>query len=352
MKFSILVPVYNVEKYLEQCVESLLNQTYEGAYEIILVDDGSTDSSGAICDGYAAKHPEKVRVIHKKNEGHTSSRLVAIKEASGEYCLFCDSDDFVEDNLLETVNNTLNNHPNTDMVMYSFSYFENGKKKPRKISVFDETEIFVDGKKKKLYELLISTPIINSLCTKAIKTELLKNDSTDYAILIDKDIAEDAFMVSCYITACKKIVNISSPLYNYRTNQKSISRSYNPQKIERKNTLFLYERFIELLPKWGMDNKETRNKIYTACFDNAMYLFRKHYEYAGNAKERKTVLEYNWSSMLFEQIVENPQLYGNETNIKLYKMLTEKNYLLLCLWFAKNKTYNLMKKLKRAIKGV
>ena len=67
MKFSILVPVYNVEKYLEQCVESLLNQTFKGEYEIILVDDGSTDSSGIICDEYAEKHPQ-IKVIHKKKQ--------------------------------------------------------------------------------------------------------------------------------------------------------------------------------------------------------------------------------------------------------------------------------------------
>ena len=84
MKFSILVPVYNVEKYLEQCVESLLNQTYKGEYEIILVDDGSTDSSGKICDKYSENHPDKIKVIHKANGGHTSARLEAIKNAEGD----------------------------------------------------------------------------------------------------------------------------------------------------------------------------------------------------------------------------------------------------------------------------
>ncbi len=238
------------------------------------------------------------------------------------------------------------------MVMYSFSYFENGKKKSRKMSVSDNTEVFEGSGKKKLYELLISTPVINSLCTKAIKTEILKKDPTDYSVLKEKDIAEDSYIVSYFVTACKKIVSINDPLYNYRTNQKSISRSYNPQKIERKNMLFLYKRFFELLPTWEMDNNETRNKIYIACFDNAMYLFRKHYEYANNAKKRKTVLEYDWNSMLFEQIISNPQNYGNETNIKIYQMLTQKKYISLYLWFAKNKAYNLIKKLKQKIKGV
>ncbi len=352
MKFSILVPVYNVEKYLEQCVESLLNQTYKGEYEIILVDDGSTDSSGTLCDRYAENNPDKIKVVHKKNGGHTSARLEAIINATGEYSLFCDSDDFVENNLLETVDNALNKNPDTDMVMYSFCYYENGNKKPRNISVWNDIEIFEGEQKKKLYELLITTPYLNSLCTKAVKTEILKNDPTDYSVLKNKDIAEDAYIISYFITACKKIVNINKPLYNYRTNRKSISRSYNPQKIERKNMLFLYQRFFELLPVWGMDDEETAIKIYISCFNNALYLLRKHYEYAENKAARKTVFEYNWNSMLFDEIVSNPEKYGNENNVKLYRLLINKKYISLYVFFLKKRFYDFLKKTKRSLKGV
>lgn len=352
MKFSILVPVYNVEKYLEQCVESLLNQTYKGDYEIILVDDGSTDSSGKICDKYAEQYSEKVKVIHKENGGHSTARLAAIKAAAGEFCLFCDSDDFVENNLLGTVDRVLENNPQTDLVMYSFSYYENDKKLPRKASIIENYEIFEGNEKKKLYEIFITTTCINSLWTKAIKTEILKNDPTDYRRISDKDIAEDAYVISYFLTASKKIININESLYNYRTNLQSISRSYEPHKIGRKNKLFLYERFKELLPVWGMDNTETINKIYSACFSNAMYLFRKHYEYAKSSQDRKTVLEYNWNSMLFDEIVASPQKYGSQSNVKLYKMLIKKKSLSLKLYFLKNKIYSVLKKLKRTIKGV
>lgn len=352
MKFSILVPVYNVEKYLEQCVDSLLNQTFKGKYEIILVDDGSTDSSGKICDRYAENNPDKIRVIHKENGGHTSARLEAIRNAAGEYCLFSDSDDFVENSLLETVDNVLNENPDTDMVMYSFSYYENGRKKTRKISVFEGVEFFEGNEKKKLCDLLITTPHLNSLWTKAVRTEILKNDPTDYSEIADRDIAEDAYIISYFLTACKKIINIDKPLYNYRTNPKGISRSYNPDKIERKNMLFLYRRFIELLPEWGMDNEKTVNKIYDACLSNAMYLFRKHYEYAASRKARKTILEYDWSSMLFDEIIANPSEYGNGIAPKLFHMLSGKKYFSLKIFFLKNRIYNFIKNLKRKFKGV
>ena len=116
--------------------------------------------------------------------------------------------------------------------------------------------------------------------------------------------------------------------------------------------LFLYQRFMNLLPEWEMNNEETVNKIYRSCFDNAMYLFRMHYQNAKGRQNRKTVLEYNWNSMLFDEIVSNPEKYGNEINIKLYKMLSEKQYFRLDIWFLKNRIYQCIKNIKRKTKGV
>ena len=101
IKVSIVVPVYNVEKYLEQCVDSLLAQTIDSK-EIILVDDGSTDSSGKLCDAYAEKNA-CVRVIHKQNGGQGSARNVGVEFAAGEYLYFIDSDDYLEAEALQTL---------------------------------------------------------------------------------------------------------------------------------------------------------------------------------------------------------------------------------------------------------
>ena len=352
MKFSILVPVYNVEKYLEQCVESLLNQTYDGEYEIILVDDGSTDSSGTICDRYAVSNSDKIKVIHKENGGHSSARREAIKNATGKYTLFCDSDDFVESTLLETVDNIINDYPDTDMVMYSFCYFEDGVKSTRNISSLNETEVFEDSQKIKLYKMFIDTPYLNSLWTKAIRTEIVKSTPVDYSVLENVDIAEDAYIITHFLTDCKKIVNINEALYNYRTNRNSISRSYNPQKIDRKNMLFLYKRIIDLLPEWEMNTQENINDVRSACFNNAMYLFRMHYEYAKTSKDRKKVLEYNWNSMLFDEIIDNPNAYGSQVNLKLYHLLSAKRYTAIKIWFIKKKLYKTIKSVKKFFQGV
>ena len=96
---SVVIPVYNVEKYLAECVDSVLNQTYTN-YEIILVDDGATDSSGRMCDEYAQKDP-RIRVIHQKNGGLSAARNTGLKAAKGEYVYFLDSDDYIEACTLE-----------------------------------------------------------------------------------------------------------------------------------------------------------------------------------------------------------------------------------------------------------
>ena len=96
---SVIVPVYNVAPYLEQCLDSIVNQTYRNL-EIILVDDGSTDESGAICDRYA-EQDSRIQVVHKENGGQSSARNVALDMMTGEWVLFVDSDDWIELNTLE-----------------------------------------------------------------------------------------------------------------------------------------------------------------------------------------------------------------------------------------------------------
>lgn len=104
MKVSIIVPVYNAEAYLGDCIQSILRQTMND-YELILTDDGSTDGSGRICDSYAAQD-ERVRVLHQSNQGHTAARLNGLRKAVGDYILFADSDDFLEPDMLAVMAGT------------------------------------------------------------------------------------------------------------------------------------------------------------------------------------------------------------------------------------------------------
>lgn len=102
---SVVVPIYNVEKYLNKCVDSLLNQDYSNL-EIILVDDGSTDSSGKIVDEYKEKN-KNIKVIHKENGGLSSARNAGLKEAIGQYIIFIDSDDWIDTKMISTLFNLI-----------------------------------------------------------------------------------------------------------------------------------------------------------------------------------------------------------------------------------------------------
>lgn len=116
VRFSLILPVYNVQAYLERCIRSILAQAHTD-YEIILVDDGATDGSPAICDDYAARY-DCIRVIHKKNGGLSSARNAGLAEAAGEYVWFVDSDDWIEPGAMETLQEACESRP--DVVKFGY----------------------------------------------------------------------------------------------------------------------------------------------------------------------------------------------------------------------------------------
>lgn len=350
MKFSILVPVYNVEKYLEQCVESLLNQTYSGEYEIILVDDGSTDSSGIICDKYAKDYPEKVKVIHKKNEGLVSARQSGIDAANGEFCLFVDSDDFVELCLLESIALSNKKHNDADTFIFNLNRFDEKSKIAKKSMIDTDKAVFCGDNKSVIYETLISGTHVTSLCVKAVKTCILKNDPTDYSLYFDKNMAEDWFRSIHLLTASEKIVYINKHLYNYRTNEQSISRSFRPETITKKNILYVYDRFKQYLPIWGMDTEEYRQKLNARWLNEAMHTFTTYYENVPCSK-RNAVLNYDWSSMLPPEVCsETNNPYENKVYRVLYTKLIKKSFCYIKLFFIKKKTRKFLRRLlKRGV---
>lgn len=124
-KVSIIVPVYNVEKYLKECIESLINQTYKNI-EILLIDDGSTDNSKSICDNYSKKY-EFIYTIHKKNGGLSSARNLGIETSKGDYLCFVDSDDFVSKDYVESMLNNLVKHSVLISACGMCHYYDNGR---------------------------------------------------------------------------------------------------------------------------------------------------------------------------------------------------------------------------------
>lgn len=223
MIISVIIPIYNAEKYLEQCLDSILNQK-ENDIEVILVDDGSTDQSGEMCDDYRKKD-SRIKVIHKKNEGVSLARKAGVDIALGEYIICVDADDYVADGLFEEIINIATNNK-VDLICYN--YFEDKgnmefvEQRSKCHSGLYEKENII----KNIYPYLIQTCkgeyFTSSLWNKAVRKELLEK----YILCNRKaTIGEDmATIVACIYNASSIFIS-DKKLYYYRYNNESATKS-------------------------------------------------------------------------------------------------------------------------------
>lgn len=226
MKYSILIPVYNVEKYLEKCLNSVLAQTYTD-YEVILVDDGSTDSSSEICDRYS--EDKRIHVYHKKNSGLLLTRRYSLKLAAGEYILFLDSDDFWDPNLLETVDKVVCEYK-PDMVMYRYRKVdEDGIPKKDMINILPDRSVYTEENKRTLLRKVVETSELNNMWSKCVKRNIIDIDR-DYSEFGDKR-GEDILQSTPLFINSKKAVYINDVLYNYRLSQSGRCRNFKEKYV-------------------------------------------------------------------------------------------------------------------------
>ena len=348
MKFSVLVPVYNVEQYLEECIQSIFNQTFQD-FELILVDDGSKDESGMICDKFANQYPDRIKVVHKENQGLISARRVGIAHAAGDFCIFVDSDDFIEPDLLETIESYLKQDETLDMILYSFYYNRDGKREEREKNIAPNESSWEGDDKKELYEKLLYTTDITSIWTKAIRTSILKSDETDYTQYYGKNMAEDLLQSLYPMTIARKILFIDKALYAYRINNESISHSFRPETILKKNALHVYDKIREYLLKWNMS--ENIERVNARWFNDTMYLFEKCYESASNSKEKNVILQYEWKKFLPETVYYTRNKYENKEYQKLFWAIEKKTIMHIEWYFLRKKIRSLCKKGKRIIRN-
>lgn len=218
--FSIIVPIYNVEKYLKNCLNSILNQTYTN-FELLLIDDGSLDNSGTICDKYAEKD-SRIRVFHKKNEGPSRARNLGIDNAKGEYITFVDSDDWIENNLLEEcIKIILNNK--VEIIKWGY-YTEYCNKQE---TIVSDKVYILDSPKTMLYtndESRYSGFIWNTLYKSSIIKKLHFNVNLCWC--------EDHILTYQAFKMCKSMYILNKPLYHYNIrNNNSLSDVKNPYMV-------------------------------------------------------------------------------------------------------------------------
>lgn len=221
IKISVIIPVYNVEKYIKKAIESVINQTYKNL-EIILVDDGSTDNSGFICDEYA-NIDERITVIHKENGGIVSARKIGINLARGDYAVNLDPDDWIEATAYEQVVKIIEEkHP--DIVAYGMKKEFNGFIAPQPIQLvegqYNKNEFWAAFCNKVMEYPFFEQPICMSQCDKVVKTELFKKHQLNCNENLKKNV--DDAVIFPMLLDMKSIYIDSRCWYHYCVRKTSI----------------------------------------------------------------------------------------------------------------------------------
>ncbi len=295
MLFSILVPVYNSEKYLKECFDSVLRQS-EQDYELILVDDGSTDGGGAVCDAYQAKFPDRIRVIHQENQGLILARRAGIRAAQGVYCMFLDADDAYEPECLSTVRETIE-RTHADVVIFNnYSYFEeDGSIEPNKAAFADGRE-FEGTSKRLIYEKLIASEELNNIWFKAIRTELLQSDDTDYPLYADNPHGEDLLQSLYPLTHAQRIVYRDRRLYRYRRHRSGMTRQMDAKRLKLLFDRRVYDQLLRYMAIWGLDAPQQMQQLYARTTRTSLSLFWQQYRSAHTSKQKRAVLDFPWEA--------------------------------------------------------
>ncbi|WP_297236234.1 glycosyltransferase family 2 protein [uncultured Flavonifractor sp.] len=225
-RFSIIVPIYNVECYLKDCIDSILGQTYKN-FELILVDDGSTDGCSVFCDEVAVRD-KRVKVVHKNNGGLVSARKAGVSIAVGEYALCVDSDDWVDVNYLSSLNDVINEYC-PDIICFDYiEVTEDGmreNKYPLSEGLYSK-DGFVENVYPSLLQNKIGKGFPPAIWAKAYKMCIYKPEQleVDNGIKIGEDIS---CSIPC-ITKAESIYYLEKPLYFYRRNNISMTKNRKP----------------------------------------------------------------------------------------------------------------------------
>lgn len=233
-KISIIIPVYNVERYLPRCLDSVLAQTFAD-FELLLIDDGSPDRSPAICDQYAAKDP-RIQVFHKPNGGVSSARNLGIDHAQGSFIAFIDADDYIEPNFLEEMLNAMNRY-NADLVCCGLWAYQKEDGNYNSIRGTDEDKVFT--RKEALIELLgPDDSIQTSPWNKLYKANIIRKNNLRFPE--DLKYCEDKVFILRFIMHCSKVFFTSKILYHYMTIETSATfgnikkgNGFNYKNLER-----------------------------------------------------------------------------------------------------------------------
>ncbi len=311
MKFSVIVPVYNVEQYLSECVQSILNQTYKD-FELILVDDGSPDNSPQICDDFAEKD-SRVKVVHKENGGLSDARNTGISVAQGDYLLFVDSDDYYATNtVLETIANEID-EKNVDIVQFHRMWFyeKNG-------SLVEKADVDSRCYEKLSKEDTITTLIKNkmvyfSACQNAISREFILKNNLYFVKGIKSEDIEWGFRL---FASLPSILLLPYSFYVYRASREgSISTTVDYNHLL--DYCSILENSVELIEK---GNDEIKPALMSHCMYHAL-ICSAHTEKAKLTQKQKKEIKTRLKNLCKDRITK--YTIDSRVNLasKVYKLV-------------------------------
>lgn len=282
MKFSVIVPVYGVEKYLDECVQSILSQTYSD-FELILVDDKSPDNCPVMCDAYAKKD-SRVRVIHKeKNEGPGFARNTGMEAAKGEYIVFVDSDDTIAPNTLEAYSKAIED--GADVIACGLTLCkENKRGKTVRRTELKPQASYTDTPQGKadMFAMLTECRVFQYVWNKAYKRKFLLSA----AIKFEKTKLSEDFLFNIEIfTQAKSICSLDSVYYNYRkSTHETLTSRYRPEFFDLTKRKYQLEK--EFLQVFDLD-KRYNDLIYKGYIKHFISAIIRNSSKSANLKRRR-----------------------------------------------------------------
>lgn len=330
MLFSIVIPVYNVESYLDECLQSVLSQTvqFKEECEVLLIDDGSTDKSGKICDEYLEKYPEIIRVFHNANHGLLWTRRFGFKQVQGDYVINCDSDDLLEDKALVKLNNVVKKYGYPDVVIYNHNSYDGKNKTIAFKDIFTTGQDCIVEKKAVLKEYLSRHSIV-SVWGKMVKRTCI-DANRDYQKFGRISTGEDTLQSIEFFGNAKNFVYLNDVIYDYRCGSGMTG------KFDQ-NYYFTFKRIFEEIEKqkknWNLadfdvlfaiKNLQTAGRAITQSRHKKWKSMREQIKYLKQIREDEM---FQKNMLYITEIKENLQ----RDHTILLNLLQNRMYILICM---------------------
>lgn len=312
-KYSILIPAYNAEEYLMDTIESILKQNISD-FEIIIANDGSTDNTAKVCDYMCKKNP-KIKYFNKNNEGLMRTRFFLYEKAMGKYIICCDSDDTWEPYTLTTIDSYIEEY-SPDMLIFSYYLWDSSSQQKNSRQITIEKPTFYRGRNLlELWDKLLCTDEINSMCTKVILKSILPSQWNVPVVAHGEDKAQ----MMEILKNCTSALYIPIPLYNYRIDNTSMTRSFNRSYFS--DVIKVNKMAWENLTERGLMTDYTASKLGCNFLELFISFIVRIQQETISKSEKKNIINKYINDDIFVKIITKMKLKFVPTKYKIFLIL-------------------------------